>query len=136
MIIITSIFFTKWGILIYLSGYKIFKYRLVKWSNSIKPKNLYLYSDIHDNQMPLLWDTWPHRHKTFECSQGNSQLKYLNISSTLITFSDLSMYRLEDSQLPHSRTRIFELRIFLKIRKSLMRLGPNKIVLMRKMNNW
>jgi hypothetical protein len=46
-----------------------------------------------------LLDTRPHRHKTFEYSQGNFQLKYLSqrmveleISSTLLTFSDLSMY--------------------------------------------
>jgi hypothetical protein len=45
--------------------------------------------------------SWPHRHKTFEHSQGNSQLKYLRkrmveleISSTLITFLDVSMHRL------------------------------------------
>jgi hypothetical protein len=61
----------------------------------------------------------PHRHKTFEYSQGNSQLKYLNqrivelrISSTLIKFSCAD---LKNSQLPHSQTRIFELRIFFRI---------------------
>jgi hypothetical protein len=65
---------------------------------------------------------WPHRHKTYEYFQGNSPLKYLSqkmmeleISSTLITFSDFSMYRLrkfstppftdlDNSQLHHSQT--------------------------------
>jgi hypothetical protein len=44
----------------------------------------------------------PHHHKTFEYSQGNSQLKYLcqrmvdlEISSTFITFSNRSMCRLK-----------------------------------------
>jgi hypothetical protein len=41
------------------------------------------------------------------------------ISSDFITFSDLSMYRLRNSQLPNSRTRIFELRIFLRILKAI-----------------
>jgi hypothetical protein len=57
---------------------------------------LFVYS--HTSNFSAIW---PHRHKTFEYSQGNSQLKYLSyrmveleISSTLITSSVVSMYKL------------------------------------------
>jgi hypothetical protein len=61
--------------------------------------------NLKDKMFLLLNDnfykTRRQRHKFFEYSQGNSQVKYLSqimvkfrIFPTLITFSDLSMYRL------------------------------------------
>jgi hypothetical protein len=51
----------------------------------------------------------------------------LEISLTLITFSDLGMYRLRKLSAPPSWTRIFELRIFLRILKSFVTLEPETL---------
>jgi hypothetical protein len=76
----------------------------------------------------------PRSHKTFEYSKGNSQLKYLNqkiveleIPSTMITFSDISLYRLKKFSAPPFSDSIFELKIFLRILKRFMTLGPGII---------
>jgi hypothetical protein len=97
--------------------------RPVKWANCIwahfiseyfwEPRyfisELFCYFNSEDFNMYVISKqfTRPHRHKTFEYSQGNSQLKYLSqrmveleISLTLITFSDLDMYRLQKLSAP------------------------------------
>jgi hypothetical protein len=52
----------------------------------------------------------------------------LRISTALITFSDWSICTdLENFQLPHFQTQTFELRIFLRMLKSFMTLGPETL---------
>jgi hypothetical protein len=68
--------------------------------------------------------TRPHRHKTFEYSQGNSQLKYCGVGNILDLDNILRLkYVQTEKILSFSRTQILKLRIFLRMLKNFMTLG-------------